>query len=180
MNAPPTGIDPFRHLEPGLWIASKRAHITLFTIGSLLVAPALYPFVVLAVVSASGYGFGPSDLDTEGGLMLISFALSSCAGILAWTALGILFFKRADARWQRACWRVTAVFGWISTACTIGWLIFALNELFPHSNYGWPEFTAIAILLLVLGTSMASAVCGHRFSRSASAYLAGCSNATDR
>ena len=116
--------DPYQHLDPGVWKATKPAHITLTVIGTLLLAPAGFVILVFWEAMGSSYmSFGSDEI------LLVGSALAgSISGGLAWCALCLLYFKRCDLRWQRAAWSACAIFGYITTPCVFGWIIWVLNE----------------------------------------------------
>jgi hypothetical protein len=152
----------FNHLRPSLWRRSKVAHIVLFSLGSLMLLPACG--VMIAFYQMQQY-FGSSGLagmkDLEA-FAFFSMIGSSCLGIVAWAAMGLLFFKRTDARWQRICWRCCSIFGWVATPSLIVMFVFAIDEGLPSE--AWWLFL---ILAAMLATSFAAGVFGQLFSRSA-------------
>jgi hypothetical protein len=156
---------PFDHLKPELWNQSKAAHITLFTIGTILMIPAAYALVAIAIFMTMWDSFGTS-LEAEQLLGFVTGMASTCTGGLAWCALGLLFFKRADARWQRFCWAACAVFGFIATPCAMGWWIFVGSEVPSPSDD--PDILWLhGIFLFLVLTAFACATFGVRYSRQA-------------
>lgn len=156
-------VTPFDHLRPTLWRASKVAHITLVSLGSLMLLPA--GLVMLALANAF-FMFGRGSIPSEVWLPLISAVGSTCLGVLAWAALSLLFFKRNDARWQRVCWGFCAAFGIVATPCIVGWIVWMSGEGLP-SDAAW----VYLIFLGMLATAIASISCGCRFSLAAARAL---------
>lgn len=163
---------PFDHLRPTLWHASKVAHIVLVSLGTLMLLPAGI-FLLLIIEMSGWFGRGSSGFFSMAGadpgeqLMVIGMFLSCCTGVLAWAALSILFFKRNDARWQRICWAFAAVYGSLGSLTFVGVIIAAADEFSHGPDAAWP----LLILLSLLGASIAAAVCGIRYSRSAQQAL---------
>ncbi|MGB6221776.1 hypothetical protein [Haloferula sp.] len=137
--------DPFRHLDPGIWQATKSAHITLTVIGTLLLAPAALVLAVFWSSLQSSYmNFGSDEI-----LMVGSAMTGAISGGFAWCALCLLFFKRSDLRWQRIAWTTCAIFGYLTTPCIIGWIIWILNHE-PDSG---------GFILILLGIFISSVAC---------------------
>lgn len=167
----PQPYDPFRHFNPELWTASKKAHITLFTIGSLLVLPAVYALFMMVMLLTEGFGFGPADIDTETFFGIASVAASTSSGTLAWSALGFLFFKRADARWRRVCWNICAVYGWIGLMSSLGWFIYLIQKVnfSPHGT--WDAIFFFGCFLLIILSALACIMSGRRHASAAKRFL---------
>lgn len=160
---------PFDHLRPSLWEDSKVAHITLVSLGGLMLLPAalvMFVFVQAFLVFGRGGMGGMGGIPDEAMLALITAVGSTCVGVIAWTALCLLLFKRTDARWQRICWGFCAVFGIVASPCIAGWMIWIAGEGVPNDD-GW----IYLIFLLMLGIAIASLVFGVRFSRAAAKAL---------
>lgn len=137
---------PFDHLDPGLWKATKSAHITLTVIGTLLLIPALFVTAVFWSSLQSSYSM---FRDGEGVLILGSAMIGSISGGFAWCALCLLYFKRSDLRWQRIVWTTCAIFGYLTTPSIIGWIIWILNTE-PDSG---------GFLLILFGIFISSVAC---------------------
>ncbi|MEP4079681.1 hypothetical protein [Haloferula sp.] len=168
---PPHQIDPFRHFNPQLWIDSKKAHITLFSIGSLLVIPAVYSLFTMAMFLSRGFGFGVSDMDSRLLLGIISIGGTVSTGTLAWSALGFLFFKRADSRWQRISWNLCTLYGWIGTISYLGWFIFLIQEADINFDGSWGVVFFFAIFLFIILSAAACIIYGRRHASSAKKFL---------
>lgn len=166
---------PFDHLRPTLWRASKAVHITLVSLGTLMLLPGT--LVMLAMVQlfvvfgGGGFGGAPDEIM----LPLITAVGSTCFGVFAWAALSLLFFKRNDARWQRVCWAICAIFGVVASPCIAGWIVWIAGEGVP-AEIGW----IYLIFLAMLGISIACIIFGIRFSRAAAAALKHPPNELDR
>ena len=150
---------PFDHLRPSLWRASKVAHITLVSLGTVMLIPAAYVMIALVVVISFNGGFPGSGVGNEEMLLLITAVGSTSIGVLAWCALSLLFFKRNDARWQRICWAMTAVFGVVASPCIIGWIVWLSDRGLPGEAW-W----VYLIFIAMLGVAVACLVVGARFS----------------
>lgn len=137
---------PFTHLDPGVWKATKTAHITLTVIGTLLLAPALLVTAVFWNALQSSYSMFKPGQDI---LILGSAMLGSISGGFAWCALCLLYFKRTDLRWQRIAWSTCAIFGYLTTPCIIGWIIWILNA----------EPDAGGFMLILFGIFISSVAC---------------------
>jgi len=160
---------PFHHLRPELWKQSKVMHIVLMVIGTLLMVPLLYTLAVAAIFLSS-FGGPLSSIPADELPGFISVLVSLCSGGFAWCALGLLFFKRTDARWQRICWAIAAVFGYISTPCTVGWWIYLLDEV-PSVSSDPDILWFHACFLFITGVAVLCAVHGTRYSRRAGTAL---------
>ncbi|BCX49756.1 hypothetical protein HAHE_36640 [Haloferula helveola] len=161
---------PFRHLRPELWERSKVAHITLVSIGTLLLLPAAYVFFGMFIFITFVGGMGGSSwggMDAETIFLMISAVGSAGFGVLAWSALGFLFFKRNDARWQRACWIFSAIFGGFTTPCAIGWLIYIGNQSPSGEEIVW----VLLVFLIFLAVALSTLVLGMRYARAAHGAL---------
>ncbi len=162
-------VTPFDHLRPTLWRASKVAHITLVSLGSLMLLPAglvMLALVQFFLIFGSGGMGGTSGMPGGAVFAMISAVGSTCLGVLAWAALSLLFFKRNDARWQRVCWGFCAAFGIVATPCIVGWMVWMSGEGLP-SDAAW----VYLIFLGMLATAIASISCGCRFSLAAARAL---------
>ncbi|MFC7338810.1 hypothetical protein ACFQY0_16560 [Haloferula chungangensis] len=138
---------PFIHLDPGVWKATKAAHITLTVIGTLHLAPALLVLAVFWDSLQSDYsiiGRGAEEV-----LILGSAMLGTISGGFAWCALCLLYFKRNDLRWQRIAWTTCAIFGYLTTPCICVWILWILNE----------EPGAGGFLLILFGIFISSVSC---------------------
>ncbi|MCH7225953.1 hypothetical protein [Haloferula sp. A504] len=156
---------PFDHLRPSLWRASKVAHITLVSLGTIMLLPAglvmfglIQFFIYFGGMSAGGFG----GMGSEEMLAMGSAVVSSSFGVLAWSALSMLFFKRNDARWQRICWAICGVFGTIASPCILGWIAWISSE-----GAGVDESWLFLIFWSMFGVALASAIVGFRYSASA-------------
>jgi hypothetical protein len=125
MHRASTDHHPFGHLDPSVWKASKVAHITLAVIGTILIFPAGLVFYVLSQALDYQYSF----FSNPGTILLSGSALiGSVSGGFAWCALCLLFFKRCDLHWQRIAWTTCAIFGYLTTPCIIGWIVWIMSE----------------------------------------------------
>ena len=160
---------PFHHLRPELWKKTKVMHIILMTCGTLLMIPVVYTMIGAAIYL---FNFGSSIRPYLGDIMpgLISLMLSCCSGGLAWSALGLLFFKRSDARWQRACWAIVSVFGCITAPCAIGWWLY-ISEQIPTARADPGVIWLHLIFLFITAVALQSAVYGWIHSRRAGITL---------
>lgn len=132
-------------LDPSLGRATRVGHIVLFVLGTPLLVPAF--FVLSLAVTSSFLSHNADAL----ALPLIAIG-GSATGILAWTALGLLFFKPADRAWHRLCWGTVALFGAVAGLGSILWLAA------PEPSPDIIQF----ILIAVLFTSVASIGLGAR------------------
>ncbi|MGB1129347.1 MAG: hypothetical protein ACPG4K_04805 [Haloferula sp.] len=155
---PPQTYSPFEHLHPELWTRSKVSHITLFSIGTLLMIPGLYGLFAFAML-VTMWGMFASSLDAEEMLGIGSALASVCFGGIAWSGLGLLFFKRADVRWQRICWIMVVIFGFVCAPSAVGWWISAAQEL-PSVEDEPGVLWAHAIFLFITATSVGSITFG--------------------
>lgn len=160
MTLDPYSTSPFHHLDPNIWKATKSAHITLTVIGTLLLAPAA---LVLAVfwssLQSNHLSFGGDEI-----MMVGSAMIGTISGGFAWCALCLLYFKRSDLRWQRIAWSTCAIFGYLSTPCIIGWIVWLLSNE-PNSG---------GFFLLLFGIFISSVACmvlGHQNARLATRFL---------
>jgi MFS family permease len=101
-------------------------------------------------------------MGSEEMLAVGSAVVSSSFGVLAWSALSMLFFKRNDARWQRICWAICGVFGVIASPCILGWIAWISSE-----GAGSGESWIFLIFWSMFGVALASAIVGFRYSASA-------------
>lgn len=157
-DLPPNFHSPFDHLVPELWKRSKVSHITLFSAGTLLMIPGMYGLFAF-VMLVSMWDMLSSSIGPKEMLGLISALASICTGCLAWCALGILFFKRADVRWQRWCWSLCAIYGFIATPSSIGWWYSAGQEM-PSPAAEPAVLWAHLIFLFIFLVSVACAAWG--------------------
>lgn len=166
---PVPSYSPFSHLRPELWERSKIAHIVLFVVGTLLMIPAVYALIAVAIFMTMWGSFN-SMLDGQEILGFVTGMASTCTGGLAWCSLGLLFFKRADARWQRFCWAVCSVFGFVAAPSTVGWWIYAASE-FPTPSEEPDILWAHGIFLLLFIIAVICAALGLRYARHAGKEL---------
>lgn len=153
---------PLAHFDETLWFLSRNVHKTLFVIGTLLMVPGVAISYLAAFVLTHNHGNpGPTAA------ILATFAATSLGGF-AWVALGLLFFKRADLRWQRVCWSICSAFGWVTIPSLIGVMVYLMKDAGPLGDEG-----ALILLLAVIifGTALAAAVHGTQYARLASKMI---------
>ncbi|MEM1082567.1 MAG: hypothetical protein AAGI48_00460 [Verrucomicrobiota bacterium] len=164
----PQPQDPFAHLDPTLWRVTRGMHIFLFILGTLLVFPASHGFYIL-----SNYArYGLWSLGREGSLGIASFSIIASSGIITWSGLGTLFFKRNDLRWHLIVWRSCTVFGSVGFLPSLAWYAH-LSEFAPSArDYSiWPALIYHGLFWLILTSSLMALVCGLRYARLAKGKL---------
>ncbi|MEM9237538.1 MAG: hypothetical protein AAGB14_12225 [Verrucomicrobiota bacterium] len=164
----PQPQDPFAHLDAAMWRVTRGMHIFLFILGTLLVFPASYGFFALIFFTRSGL----SSNDPEETLGIVSFSIIASSGILAWSGLGTLFFKRHDLRWHLIVWRSCTVFGIVGFLPSLAWYAH-LSEFAPSArNYSiWPALIYHGLFWLIFTSSLMALVCGLRYARLAKGKL---------
>jgi len=128
--------------DPVLAQRAKVPHIILFLVGTMLL-----PAAALALFGAYMLGLGRHSSPEERATFLLAAGTASL-GVLAWVALGLLFFKRASPVWQLVCWSVVALFGLCCVPSSAYWLWRSHGE-----DPMW--LPAILITALIAGTGSA-------------------------
>lgn len=159
MDSEPTPPDTFHQFDLSLWKRSKIAHITLVSIGTLLMIPAC--FVLVSIAIAIQRGMYPLIGEFFLHFLAAIAATTSCG--FAWCALCLLFFKRCDAQWQRISWTICAISGYITFPATLLWIGTMIKE---SGNPMHPTLLAWMLLLFfILGIAIVCILLGHRYSR---------------
>ncbi len=154
----------FANLDDSLWRETKSFHTTMFSIGTLLVLPGI------GISYLAGIGLSQGQGDPHLIAAALATLVSTTLGGFAWVALGLLFFKRADLLWQRACWCICSTFGWVTLPSLIGVLIYLMNDAAPMGD---ETILFFALVALIFGTALAAAVHGmHHARRAAEAIRA--------
>lgn len=105
----------FLRLDPELARKTRVSHWFLFVITSLLVVPAGFFFYVFENLIRDPGGHVSWMWD------LLSTAIFVSAGteVLAWSLLGLLFFKRSFPLWHRIVWMTVLLFGSVTGAISL-------------------------------------------------------------
>lgn len=114
-------------LDPSLWKKTKLTHLVLFILGSLLMLPSVLVayFCLLLMGPAGSSGFGGSSMVDP---IHAAIAGTGC-GVLAWSALGLLFFKRTDPRFHLASWSTVILFSVVAGYGTFVWLTLGEGDM---------------------------------------------------
>ena len=105
--------------DPDLARATRTGHLVLFSIASLLVLPAAVVFFVVGAALTDGI---LGSISGEDALLLLTAAIPSFSGTLAWIALGLLLTKPTYPRWHLKCWKFVLAFGISAIPCCLFWL----------------------------------------------------------
>lgn len=133
--------NPFPMLDPELRRRTRRSHIALFTLGSLLIIPAAFVLYLFGFIVKEGdlMNIGMEHLG-----MILSAVIPSLTGSLAWTALGILLMRPAYPSWHRVCWSFVELFGITTIPCSILWICLEPSKGSPFTLVaGFAFLTAI-------------------------------------
>lgn len=143
-------------------------HIVLVSIGTLLVIPTTYLLFAAAYLFffwSKGTPFGG-----ELTMGLIALITSACTSGLAWSSLCLLFFKRTNGRWQRVCWTMVSVAGWITAPSTIGWWFHIASEI-PAANEASDIIWIHLVFLFIAAVALQCGIFGARYARNAGLAL---------
>jgi len=118
--------EPFPiQLDPMLWKKTRVTHLVLFTLGSLLLVPsALVAYCSVLLMQHGGIGHAGTLVDP----IHAAIAGTGC-GVLAWSALGLLFFKRADPGFHLVAWLGVILFSLVAGFGCYVWLTMGEGDL---------------------------------------------------
>jgi hypothetical protein len=112
-------------LDPMLWKKTRVTHLVLFTLGSLLLFPsALVAYFSMMLMRHGGIGHTGTLINP----IHAAIAGTGC-GVLAWSALGLLFFKRADPGFHLVAWSSVILFSLVAGSGCYVWLTMGGGDL---------------------------------------------------
>lgn len=118
--------EPFPiQLDPALWKRTRVTHLLLFTLGTLLLVPsALVAYFAILLMQHGGIG-------PVGGLVnpVHSAIAGTGCGVLAWSGLGLLFFKRASPGFHLLAWSGVILFSLVAGFGCYVWLTMGGGDL---------------------------------------------------
>jgi hypothetical protein len=135
--------------DPNLARATRTGHLVLFSVASLLVLPAALVFFVVGAALTNGILGSVSGKDV---LLLLTAAIPSISGTLAWIALGLLLTRPAYPRWHVACWKFVLAFGVSAIPCCLCWLLRVSDVVV--GGVAW--VTVFALLAAIAAIAVAS------------------------
>src|SRR5688500_1982763 len=140
---------PFPLLDPDLARQTRYGHSALFSVASLLLLPAALVFSVVGAALPNGILGSIAGKDV---LLLLTAAVPSISGPLAWIALGLLLTNPAYPRWHLRCWKFVLAFGISAIPCCLCWLLRASDM--AVGSVAW--ITVSALLAAIAAIVVAS------------------------